>query len=204
MTPKGDGHTLGWAGTVINHPTDLQATRGGVAMTLAEHPDWHFLCVGGAEHLEEVRKGLGLPEVPEATPWRPLELHPFLVSAIDVGIVPLADLVFNYAKSWLKGIEYAALGIPFVASDMPESPKRLARALRPRSHRAAQVQGLAPSCLNAILTTEDRAPYQDFARAQVRQYLTISRNAWRWHEVWESLRCPRPEAVPEEKERRVR
>ena len=144
INPKGDGHTVGWAGTVANHPTDLQATHGGVAMALREHPDWRFVCIGGAEHLHEVQRGLELPAPPEGTPWRPLELHPLLVSTIDVGIAPLDDLIFNHGKSWLKGIEYAALGIPFVASDMPEY--RLAtRALRPRRHRQASFQGLAPA-----------------------------------------------------------
>jgi glycosyltransferase involved in cell wall biosynthesis len=38
----------------------------------------------------------------------------------DIGIVPLNDIPFNYAKSNIKGLEYAAANIPFVASDVPE------------------------------------------------------------------------------------
>lgn len=38
----------------------------------------------------------------------------------DVGIVPLNDIPFNYAKSNIKGLEYVASGIPFIASDLPE------------------------------------------------------------------------------------
>jgi hypothetical protein len=187
MAPKGDGRTVGWAGTVVNHPTDLPATRGGVAMALHDHPDWHFLCVGGAEYAGIVQKSLELPTEPETTKLRPLELHPLVVSAIDVGIVPLADLVFNHGKSWLKGLEYAALGIPFVASDMPEYRRlhdtyALGVIARPKSKDWRRR-------LNVIMDVADHEPYRDFARAQVQRYLTISRNAWRWHEVWESLRC---------------
>jgi glycosyltransferase involved in cell wall biosynthesis len=34
----------------------------------------------------------------------------------DIGVVPLTDVPFNRAKSWIKGLEYAAAGIPFIAS----------------------------------------------------------------------------------------
>lgn len=38
----------------------------------------------------------------------------------DIGLVPLADTRFNRAKSTLKGLEYMAAGVPFVASRLPE------------------------------------------------------------------------------------
>ena len=45
------------------------------------------------------------------------------MAELSVGLVPLIDSPFNRAKSWLKGIEYAALGVPFVASPLPEYRK---------------------------------------------------------------------------------
>jgi len=185
---RGNGHTLGWAGTVVNHPIDLQATRGGVALALREHPDWKFFCVGGAKYANLVQKGLELDEEPIASDWRPLELHPLLVSAIDVGIVPLHDSVFNQAKSWLKGIEYSALGIPFVASDLPEYQLLKRRfglgVLAPPRARNWQRR------LGAIMDEQHlHEAYREWSRAQVRQFLTISVNAWRWQEAWETLRC---------------
>jgi hypothetical protein len=38
----------------------------------------------------------------------------------DIGLVPLNNIPFNEAKSNIKGLEYAAAGIPFIASDLPE------------------------------------------------------------------------------------
>lgn len=38
----------------------------------------------------------------------------------QVGIVPLTDIPFNHAKSYIKGLEYAAAGIPFVCSYSPQ------------------------------------------------------------------------------------
>ncbi len=38
----------------------------------------------------------------------------------DVGMIPLRDTPFNVAKSDIKGLEYAASGIPFIAAALPE------------------------------------------------------------------------------------
>lgn len=38
----------------------------------------------------------------------------------DVGIVPLTNIPFNHAKSYIKGLEYAAAGVPFVCSWSPQ------------------------------------------------------------------------------------
>ena len=46
--------------------------------------------------------------------------YPGNVAGFDIGIVPLKDVPFNHAKSWIKGLEYAAAGIPFVAADTAE------------------------------------------------------------------------------------
>lgn len=54
------------------------------------------------------------------TPMMPILELPKLLSPIDIGIVPLNNIPFNHAKSYLKGLEYAAAGIPFVASYSPE------------------------------------------------------------------------------------
>jgi hypothetical protein len=46
---------------------------------------------------------------------------PELYRKMDVGIVPLRNVAFNHAKSYLKGLENAAAGIPFIASGgLPE------------------------------------------------------------------------------------
>lgn len=42
--------------------------------------------------------------------------YPRLLEPISVGLVPLVRNDFNEAKSHLKGLEYAAAGIPFIAS----------------------------------------------------------------------------------------
>jgi glycosyltransferase involved in cell wall biosynthesis len=49
-----------------------------------------------------------------------MDQYPSLLSGFHVGLVPLARNPFNEAKSYLKGLEYAAAGIPFIASPTEE------------------------------------------------------------------------------------
>jgi O-antigen biosynthesis protein len=105
---------FGWTGSTATHVDDLRVTGGAVARTLTRS--------GGSFRV--VGTGVGVPEqlgfregqTIEASGWQDLELYPHAYGAIQVGIVPLRPNRFNAAKSWLKGLEAAALGVPFVAS----------------------------------------------------------------------------------------
>ena len=46
--------------------------------------------------------------------------YPSLFKDIDIGIAPLRDIPFNHAKSYIKGLEYAAAGVPFIATNIAE------------------------------------------------------------------------------------
>ena len=179
-----NGATIGWAGTTVNHPVDLQATRGGVGMALDDHPGWQFMCAGGEGHAAEICKQLEVdPARFIGTTWRELELHRLVVSQFDIGIAPLQDTVFNAAKSWLKGLEYAALGIPFVASDLPEY-ELLWRRFDVGEIAAAKSKVWRRSC-NRLMDFDERHHLGQTYREQVERFLTIERNAWRWPEAWE-------------------
>lgn len=60
------------------------------------------------------------PRLVSLTNLCPISDYPKLFNDIDIGLVPLNDLPFNHAKSFIKGLEYAAAGIPFIASPLPE------------------------------------------------------------------------------------
>ena len=60
------------------------------------------------------------PQNVKVDPLVPDWLYPEFFTKFDVGIVPLADIEFNQCKSWIKGLEYAAAGIPFVAAKSRE------------------------------------------------------------------------------------
>jgi glycosyltransferase involved in cell wall biosynthesis len=99
---------------------------------------------------------------------------------LDIGLVPLATHSFNETKSWLKGLEYASVGVPFIASDT--EPYRALAALglgdiarRPKDWTRAVCR-----------LVSDRAYRQDRADTyfEIAKTLTIERNAWRFLEAW--------------------
>jgi len=51
---------------------------------------------------------------------KPITEYPELLTKFHIGLVPLARKPFNEAKSNLKGLEYAAAGIPFIATPTEE------------------------------------------------------------------------------------
>ena len=50
----------------------------------------------------------------------PILDYPRLLTHFHVGLIPLSTNLFNEAKSNLKGLEYAAAGIPFIATPTEE------------------------------------------------------------------------------------
>jgi glycosyltransferase involved in cell wall biosynthesis len=110
---------FGWAGATNYRNNDLEQLREWL-------PDFlktHNLQFHHAGHSEDAPS---FAEVAGIEPWRvttsPLTHINNYASGFkfDVGIVPLNDIPFNHAKSNIKGLEYMAAGIPFIASDLPE------------------------------------------------------------------------------------
>lgn len=61
---------------------------------------------------------VGVPEPQVSTmPLVPYDKYPDLM-VMDIGLVPLNNMPFNRCKSDIKGLEYAAAGVPFIASNL--------------------------------------------------------------------------------------
>jgi cephalosporin hydroxylase len=104
-----------WVAT--HHPRygDLAVLRGLIPQFLARHPHVDFVAAGD----ENVHDFLEIPEARRVSyptvAFRDMTL-PSITAVMDVGLVPLGRSNFNEAKSCLKGMEYAACGIPCVAT----------------------------------------------------------------------------------------
>lgn len=183
IRPEGEAKwpRVGWTGTVQTHPNDLQVTKGRLSRVMKDH-NLTFSVVGDGE---SVARNLMLdPSIPLlATGWVPLdEFYSTAASAIDIGIVPLELSNFNQAKSYLKGLEYAALGIPFIASPTREyellavsgvgkiarSPGDWAKHLQRMIDRPAETERIAKE-----------------SRDRIKSEFTYSVNAPKWIEAWE-------------------
>lgn len=96
----------------------------------------------------------------------PIEQYPWLFASIDIGIVPLNDVPFNEAKSWIKGLEYAASGVPFVAQEMPEYVALRKRGVGLTARRYADWQRLLTKLVtDQAFRCEQRQQNLDAVRA---------------------------------------
>jgi glycosyltransferase involved in cell wall biosynthesis len=117
--PARDKPVVGWSGTVQTHPVDLLATKGIIGQVVEKNG----LSVGIVGDGGSVREHLGLHSDTEmvVTGWVDVEYYYAAMAAtMNIGIVPLEMSPFNQAKSNIKGLEMAALGIPFIATPTRE------------------------------------------------------------------------------------
>lgn len=165
---------VGWSGQVATHPGDLQITRGAVARALGSAV---FRSVGDGIGVAE---RLGIPEI-EVTGYLTLDEYPKGVASLDIGIVPLEDSAFNHAKSGLKALEYASLGVVGVASPTPDN-------LRLHEDHGIGFIASKPKAWERIIRrlindADERTEKAAHDRAAA-EHLTIEANAHEWLSAW--------------------
>jgi glycosyl transferase family 1 len=113
------GLVVGWVGATSWRSGDLEVVRGILQPWLARYGARFY---HGGHHDAAQRAGelLGLTGEYETRPMAPIGEYPKLLQGIDIGIAPMRETPFNFAKSAIKGMEYSAAGIPYVASRTPE------------------------------------------------------------------------------------
>ena len=117
-----DGPVLGYAGSLYGHEQDVQLFRGWLGSFLERH-DLRIIHFGHHPSLPGFAATAGVdPERVDVRPGQPWDAYApsAPMRGMDIGLVPLVARPFNQAKSALKGMEYAACGVPFVASSSPE------------------------------------------------------------------------------------
>jgi glycosyltransferase involved in cell wall biosynthesis len=112
--------TIGWVGATPWRSMDLEQLAPFMdSYMLSRGLSFHH--AGNIQNADSAASLLGLSSVNITHEgMKPMTQLPELFKNIDIGIVPLNNIKFNYAKSYLKGLEYAAAGVPFVASWSPE------------------------------------------------------------------------------------
>lgn len=111
---------IGWVGGVSWKSDDLAMLRDWLPDFLEDN-DLMFHHSGDVPEHPSFAEVTGVnPARVTTLPMTRVDEYPLLFTPIDIGIVPLASNNFNAAKSFLKGLEYAASGIPFVADPTPE------------------------------------------------------------------------------------
>lgn len=112
---------IGWVGATPWRSNDLEILTPFIGDYLRSKKGVWFHHSGHIKVGDTAATKLNIdPRIVSLTNLCPISDYPQLFSPIDIGIVPLNDIPFNHAKSYIKGLEYAASGIPFIASDLPE------------------------------------------------------------------------------------
>jgi len=116
---------VGWAGGA-SHGSDVGLIVGPVRRFLTRFPDWDFQ-LGGTDFSETFLNPTGRARKPYAmrhrvlhTPWIPVFEQPreyYETADFDIGLAPLSGTEFDLSKSCVKVLEYAARGIPSIATD---------------------------------------------------------------------------------------
>lgn len=169
--------TMGWTGDPRWHPGDLNVMKNAPAKVCKDNGA-AFLAIGS----DQTCNVLSIPSKDGfSVGWsRDLLDYVGLVKRLSIGVVPLGKSVFNDSKSWLKGLEYAACGVPFVASPSPEyrllhigGPGLIATDVRD------WMRHLRALVLNEPFYREVQEAGLAFAREQ-----TYEIHAWRWAQAW--------------------
>lgn len=180
-------YDFGWTGIVASHPHDLQVMGTGPRDLVRDGSS--FRVVGDGNGVAEVL-GLDSPDV-DVTGWLDLDDYYRAAAELRVGVVPLADSVFNRGKSWLKGLEFAALGVPFVASPTDQYAALQSYGAGLLISKPKYWRRFVRSLLD---DDANRADLAQHAREGVRAELTIERQGWRWAEAWETALVRRSSA----------
>lgn len=108
--------TVGWCGG-SRVGRDLDPLVPAVAAVMNRHAHVHFLYAGPDKYLPL------FADLPRrrfhSHPWVPYHDYPRLLGSIDLGLAPLEDHAYNACKSPLKAIDFGAMGVPIVCSDVP-------------------------------------------------------------------------------------
>lgn len=177
--PKNELVTVGWAGVTATHPDDLQITHGAINQALsATKGQSRFLALGD----ERTMANLSIRNR-EPNAWIPgvkIEGYPEFVAQLDIGIVPLEKSEFNEAKSWLKALEYASLGVVPVVSPTYDNMRMVEAGAAVAAHNPGDWK---KEITSLIQDNERRQEIASRARKFAAEW-TIENNTKRWAEAW--------------------
>lgn len=178
---------VGWMGRAMYREPDLHVLRGLIGPWLERNRHVEFVAAGD----ESVHDLLGVP-ADQRVSFPSVKFHqmtlPSITAVMDVGLVPLEMNRFNDAKSHLKGMEYAACGIPCIASPADSYANYwLAGGEDGRVGMLARRPGDWVRALDSLVNDHElRRQMGRQARLKAAEH-TIQKNAWRWRDFYSSF-----------------
>lgn len=171
---------VGWVGSTSHRSGDLELLQN--VLDPRQYKIHHSGHVTGAAWFAD-KVGVQKEKVTKMPMHAPSSYakHSF---CFDIGLAPLNDLPFNHAKSWIKAIEYAAAGVPFIASDLPEY-RRLQETYG--LGRLASTPQEWREHIEELIHTQTRSGEGKKGHQIVSEYLDVRHMAARWKQVLKSF-----------------
>lgn len=113
-----DSDLVGWPASLASHPNDPDAVGNAIARLVDDGAGFHVVSIASG-----VTRAFGIRDATRVTQVEgvvSLLDWPAEIAKLGIGIAPLADTKFNQSKSWLKPLELAAVGVPWVGSPRAE------------------------------------------------------------------------------------
>jgi glycosyltransferase involved in cell wall biosynthesis len=179
-----DKPTIGWVGATPWRSSDLESVADSVGSFINSnglkfHHSGHLQT--NAAHAADQ---LGISADSTTTlPLVPILDYPKLFAPIDIGIVPLNDVQFNHAKSFIKGLEYVAAGIPFISSWSPEYEFMASYGVG----RVARNKSEWDYHLNELMDPSMRKDEVEENLANVKNLFTMEKRGAEWNHVYRSI-----------------
>lgn len=182
---------VGWMGWLRWRGDDLERLRSWIGPWLQQHPNVEFVSVGELGGNRKSRREAGhvsvhdylrIPRAQRVTVrGAPFQRLPEITATIDIGLVPLEPSEFNECKSYLKGLEYAACGIPCVASPSQQYREFVREGV---DGFLAANPGDWVGRLDELVGDDDLRRQMGRAALEKARSLTIGRH-WRlWEQAW--------------------
>lgn len=179
---KHNGIRLGWIGG-RSHFEDLMLVSPAIRTVLKDNPDVTLVLVNSA--LRDSCSSLG-----REYPFEGLKVHyadrsvainryaRFAASfGFDIGIAPLVDCNFNRSKSNLRWLEYSALGIPTVATNISHFSQTV-KSMETGILVSDNDLGKWTDALNLMIRNKNlREEIGRNAAKRVRKYFNVRRNS---------------------------
>lgn len=172
--PSNPVPVVGWTGSLATHPGDLQSLGGALEQVRRKTSHFHFNVVGTGIG---VGRAIGVEPDHTTQGWVDIQgEYQREYAKFDIALCPLEDNLFNLAKSWLKPLEAAALGVVPVMSPLPEYQRLHAKGVGVLARRPRDWEG----ALKRLITDEPYRVEMSETAFAVAHDLTYEKQAHRW------------------------
>lgn len=177
---------VGWVGATPWRSMDLETLSPWFGDFLEKnHLSFHHS--GHIINANEAANQLGIPKSVKRSkePMKPISKYPELFRKIDIGIVPLNNVQFNHAKSGIKGLEYSAAGVPWIASYSPEYEILEEQGIGRLARNEREWMGHLEELLDPRVRKEDIERNLD----NIKKYQSMEVRGADWNEVMHQIRA---------------